>query len=223
MITLHHLENSRSFRILWLLEELGLAYELIQYQRDPKSGQAMSDLKGQSVLGKAPLIVDDGLEIVESGAIIEYLLDTYAKGAFRPAAGTPDRVQYNIWLHAAEGSVMNLLVLALFLNRMDSQAPFFIKPFIKPVTRAVREGYLNPNLGKVLQSIELQLNSSTWFAGEDFTAADVQMGFVMFALSARGGLNAEYPACKRWLEQMEARPAYQRAMEKNGPMRLLGS
>lgn len=223
MITLHHLENSRSFRILWLLEELELDYRLVHYRRDPKSGQAMADLKGQSVLGKAPLIVDDGLEIVESGAIIEYLLDRYADGALRPAVGSPERVHYNIWLHAAEGSVMNLLVLALFLNRMDSQPPFFIKPFIKPVTRAVREGYLNPNLAKVLKAIESQLSTSTWFAGEEFTAADVQMGFVMFALSARGGLNDDYPACKRWLEQMEARPAYQRAMEKNGPMRLLGS
>ncbi len=224
MITLHHLENSRSFRILWLLEELELEYELVHYRRDPKSGQAMADLKGQHPLGKAPYLIDGEMEVVESGAIIEYLLDQYdTESRLRPAAGSAERVLYNIWLHAAEGSVMNLLTLALFLNRMDSQAPFFIKPFIKPVTRAVRDAYLDHNLEKTRAAIEAQLGSTTWFAGEAFSAADVQMGFVMFALSGRGGLGDEYPACQRWLKQMEARPAYQRAMQKNGPMRLLGS
>ncbi len=224
MITLHHLENSRSFRILWLLEELELEYELVQYRRDPQTGQAMADLKGQHTLGKAPYLIDGETEVVESGAIIEYLLDQYdQENRFRPAAGTAERIQYNIWLHAAEGSVMNLLTLALFLNRMDSQAPIFIKPFIKPVTRAVRDAYLNHNLGKTMAAIEAQLTASTWFAGEAFSGADVQMGFVMFALSGRGGLDEQYTASQRWIKQMEARPAYQRAMQKNGPMRLLGS
>ena len=223
MITLHHLENSRSFRILWLLEELGLEYELVQYRRDPETGQAMADLRGTHTLGKAPLLIDEGIEVVESGAIVEYLLDTYDDGSLRPAVGTPERIQYNIWLHAAEGTVMNLLTLALFLNRMDSQSPFFIKPFIKPVTNSVRKAYLNPNLARTLAAIEKQLGQFTWFAGESFSGADVQMGFVMYALSARGGLGEAYPNCQRWMQQMEARPAYQRAMQKNGPMRLLGS
>ena len=223
MITLHHLENSRSFRILWLLEELGLEYELLKHRRDPKTGQAMADLKGAHTLGKAPMLVDGDKEIMESGAIIEYLLDTYDDGSLRPALGSPERIQYNIWLHAAEGTVMSFLMLALFLNRMDSQSPFFIKPFINPVTKSVRDAYLNPNLGRTLAAIEKQLGQFTWFAGDSFSGADVQMGFVMYALSVRGGLTDGFPNCLRWLQQMESRPAYQRAMQINGPMRLLGS
>lgn len=221
MITLHHLENSRSFRILWLLEEMGLDYDLLHYRRDPDSGQAMADLREKHVLGKAPLLEDGVQVIVESGAIIEYLLDTYGDGSLRPAAGTPERIHYNTWMHAAEGSLMTLMILALFLNRMDSRSPFFIKPFIRVVTGKVREGYLDPNLARQLKFVESELGRRQWFAGEAFSAADVQMGFVMTALAARGGLDQQYPNCQRWMGQMQERPAYQRAMEKNGEMKLL--
>ncbi len=223
MITLHHLENSRSFRILWLLEELDLDYELVSYKRDKESGQAMADLKAQHLLGKAPLLVDGEQVVAESGAIIEYLLDHYGEGRLRPQSGSKERIEYNYWMHAAEGSIMNLLTLSLFLNRMDSQPPLPIRAIVKLVTGKVRSAYLNHNLQKTLEYIEHALGEQRWFAGQEFSAADVQMGFVMTALNARGGLNANYPNCQRWLQQVESRPAYQRAMEKNGEMKLLGS
>ena len=222
MLILHHLENSRSFRILWLLEELALAYELKTYARDPESGQAQADYKELHALGKAPLLIDDDNVLVESGAIIEYLLDTYGAGRLRPAIGTPERLRYNYWMHAAEGSIMNLLTLSLFLNRMDSRAPFFLKPFIRPVTGQVRRAYVRPNLGKTLAYIEQELGRSDWFAGDEFSAADIQMGYVMTALAARAGLGDDFPNCRRWQHQVEARPGYRRAMEKNGEMKLLG-
>lgn len=223
MLTLHHLENSRSFRILWLLEELELDYELVNYKRDPESGQAQADLRGKHMLGKAPLLVDGEQEIAESGAIIEYLLDSYGEGRLRPAVGTVERINYNFWLHAAEGTYMSLLILALFLNRMDSRSPFFIRPFIKLVTGKVRQAYLDPNMEKSLRLVETTLAEQRWFAGDEFTAADIQMGFVMTALSGRGGLDSRFPNCRRWIKEAESRPAWQRAMEKNGPMQLLGA
>ncbi|MEQ8407386.1 MAG: glutathione S-transferase [Gammaproteobacteria bacterium] len=223
MITLHHLENSRSFRILWLLEELGLDYELVEYKRDKASGQAEAELRKQHALGKAPLLVDGEQVVIESGAIIEYLLDRYGEGRFRPAPDSPDRIRYNYWLHASEGTVMTLMILSLFLNRMETQPPLPIRAIVKLVTGQVKTAYLNPNLKKIIDYIEAELGEHKWFAGAEFTAADVQMGFAMTALSARAGLKKDHPNCQRWLEQVEARPAYQRAMERNGEMKLLGS
>ncbi len=221
MITLHHLENSRSFRILWLLEELGLEYKLVQHRRDPETSAAMADYKDLHPLGKAPILIDGDKILIESGAIMEYLIDHHSDGQLRPGTDDEERYRYNYWMHAAEGSVMNLITLALFLNRMESRAPFFVRPFIKPVTRAVRSGYVNPNLQKTLLYTEQELGRYAWFAGDMFSGADIMMSFVMMAMAARGGLDEQYPNCQRWVRQMEQRPAFQRAMEKNGEMRLL--
>ncbi len=226
MLTLHHLENSRSFRILWLLEELQLDYELQQYRRDPDSGMAQTDLKSKHALGKAPLLEDEGRQIAESGAIIEYLLDHYGDKAaepLRPEARSDERIRYNFWLHAAEGTYMNLLLLTLFMNRMESRSPLLIRPIVRMVTGKVRQSYLQPNMQRAIAHVESELAARPWFAGEQFSAADIQMGFVMTALAARGGLDEGFPACQRWQQQVEQRPAWQRAMEKNGPMQLLGS
>lgn len=221
MLVLHHLDNSRSIRILWLLEEMQLEYELRQHQRDSKSGLAQSDLKQHSTLGKAPMLEDGDRLILESGAIIEYLLDHYGDGSLRPPEKSEQRIHYNYWLHAAEGTYMNVLTLTLFLNRMDSGAPLLFKLFIKPVTNTVRRTYLTPYMQACMTQLEGQLGERTWFAGDAFSAADIQMGFVMTALAARGGLGDDYPNCQRWLKQVQERPGYQRAMAKNGPMELV--
>jgi len=220
MLVLHHLENSRSFRILWLLEEMQLEYELREHKRDSSSGLAKADLKERSKLGKAPMLEDDDRLVLESGAIIEYLLDHYGDGSLRPAEKTEERIHYNYWLHAAEGTYMNVLTLTLFLNRMESGAPLLFRLFLKPVTNTVRRTYLTPYMQSCMAQLEEHLGENTWFAGDSFSGADIQMGFVMTALGTRGGLSDEYPNCQRWMQRMEERPAYQRAMEKNGPMEL---
>ena len=221
MITLHHLENSRSIRILWLLEELGLTYNLERYNRDRESDLVKDDFKKLHSLGKAPILTDGNLVLIESAAIIEYLIDTYANGRLKPHVATPERIKYNYWMHAAEGSAMNLATVALVLNRMDARTPFLFRPIIKMVTKKVREGYITPSMDNFMAYIEAQLSSSLWFAGREFSGADVQMGFVMSALQARGGLNDKYPSAMRWLGQMNDRPAYQAAMEKNGDFNLV--
>ncbi len=223
MITLHHLENSRSIRILWLLEELGIEFKLEHFGRDRTTDIAKEEFKSLHVLGKAPLITDGELVIAESGAIIEYILDSYGNGKLRPQIGTSERIKYNYWMHAAEGSLMNLNTLALILNRMDAKSPLIIKPIIKAVTRKVREGYLNANMTKLLAHMEAELEADKWFSGTEFTAADIQMGYVMLALEVRGGMNSSHVNCKRWIRQMNERPAFQTAMEKNGPLVLLES
>lgn len=221
MLVLHHLDNSRSFRILWLLEEMQLEYELKQHHRDARSGLAGSDLKEHSKLGKAPILEDDDRLILESGAIIDYVLDRYGDGSLRPEPGTDARIHYNYWLHAAEGTYMNVLTLTLFLSRMDSGAPLLFRLFIKPVTNTVRRTYLTPYMESCMAQLEDHLGKHTWFAGAQFSGADIQMGFVMTALSARGGLGDNYPNCQRWLRQVAERDGYQRAMAKNGPMELM--
>ena len=221
MITLHHLENSRSIRILWLLEELGVEYQLEHFRRDRDSDLAKNDFKKLHRLGKAPILTDGDLVLIESAAIIEYLIDTYANGRFKPHVATPERISYNYWMHAAEGSAMNLATVSLVLNRMDSRVPFIIKPILKMVTKKVRESYIKPGMANFIDYIEEQLSQSSWFAGKEFSGADIQMGFVMTVLQARGGLDDKYPNAMRWLEQMAERPAFQAAMEKNGDFNLL--
>ncbi len=221
MLTLHHLENSRSIRILWLLEELGIEYKLEHFQREPENNMAKDNFKALHTLGKAPIISDNGQIIAESGTIIEYLLDTYGNEKFRPEVGTKERTRYNYWMHAAEGSVMNINTIVLLLNRFDERAPWIFKPIIKLVTSKARSSYVQPNMERLYAFMESELASSKWFAGDEFTAADVQMGYVMSALEARGGMNANHVGCKRWIEQMKARPAFQSAMEKNGDLILL--
>ncbi|MBN3564377.1 glutathione S-transferase family protein [Aliamphritea spongicola] len=221
MITLYHLENSRSIRILWLLEEMGLEYELLHFQREQENSMAEARFKQLHVLGKAPLLSDGERMIAESGAIIEYLLDTYGDRGLRPEAGTDARIGYNYWLHAAEGSIMNVNTMELLLNRFDQRAPWLFKPVIRLMTSKARATYTGPVTRLLLQSMETTLEQQAWFAGDDFSAADIQMGYTVRALQARGGLGRDYPACQRWIMQMEARPAYKSAMEKNGDFQLL--
>ncbi|RYZ83048.1 MAG: glutathione S-transferase [Proteobacteria bacterium] len=221
MITVHHLNNSRSQRILWLLEEMGLPYQVQRYERDPKTMLAPPELRAIHPLGKSPLITDQGQTLAESGAIIEYLLDTYANGKLRPAVGTPERLRFTYWLHYAEGSAMSPLLLSLIFGRLpDNPMPVFVKPIVKVIAEKVKTGFVDPQLNMHIDYMEKELEKSSWFAGEHFTAADIQMSFVVEAASARMGLRNR-PQLKAFLDRIHARPAYKQALEKGGPYELM--
>ncbi|MCC2957973.1 glutathione S-transferase [Massilia sp. IC2-477] len=217
MIVVHHLNNSRSQRILWLLEELGLDYEIKKYQRDPKTMLAPPELKAVHPLGKSPVITDDGLVVAESGAIVEYLTGRYGNGRLVPAAGTPERLRYTYFLHFAEGSAMSPLLMKLVFDKVEnSRMPFFAKPIARSIARKVKDSFVLPNIRSQLDFLESELGKSTWFAGEEFSAADIQMSFALEAAAARGGLGSQYPKLSAFLQRIHARPAYARALERGG-------
>ena len=218
MIILHHLENSRSQRVLWLLEELGLPYELRRYARDRTTLQAPPELFKVHPLGKSPVITEDGVTVAESGAIVEYLLDRHGAGRLRPAAGTPERLQFTYWLHFAEGSAMPFLLLKLVFDKVRAApVPFFIRPVVKGVADQVMRSFVAPNLQRQLDFMEAEIARQPWFAGSEFSAADVQMSYPVEAAAARAGLDARYPALNDWLARIHARAAYRRALEVGGP------
>jgi len=217
MIVVHHLNNSRSQRILWLLEELGVEYDIKKYQRDPKTMLAPAELKAVHPLGKSPVITDDVNVVAESGAIVEYLVERYGQGKFIPPAGTPDKLRYSHILHYAEGTGMPPLLMKLVFDRIETERmPFFVKPIAKGIAAKVKKMFIMPNIENNLAFLEGELNKSTWFAGEEFTAADVQISFVLEAAASRGGLDARYPKLMAWLARIHARPAYQRALARGG-------
>ena len=223
MLTVHHLENSRSQRILWLLEELGVEYEIKRYGRDKQTGLAPPELKDIHPLGKAPVIDDDGVTVAESGAIIEYLADNYDDGKLRPPNGTPEALAYTYWLHYAEGSFMPLMIISLILARIDTAPmPFFIKPVARGITGKVRSGYLSANVSNNLAFVEQTLAQSTWFCGDTFTAADVQMSFPLEAAEVRIDLADDYPHIDGFLRAIRARPAYKTALDRGGHYELMG-
>jgi glutathione S-transferase len=217
MIIVHHLNNSRSQRILWLLEELGLAYEIKKYQRDPKTMLAPPELRAVHPLGKSPVIQDGDTIVAESGAIIEYLTGRYGDGRLAPAPGTPERMRYTYFLHYAEGSAMPPLLLKLVFDRVEnSPAPFFVRPIARAIANKVKDGFVLPQIRQHLAFLEGELAERAWFAGDDFSAADIQMSFPLEAAAARGGLDGKYPKLSAFLERIHARPAYQRALERGG-------
>ncbi|MGH8530843.1 MAG: glutathione S-transferase [Nevskiales bacterium] len=221
MITVHHLNNSRSQRVLWLLEELGLEYEVKRYERDAKTMLAPPSLKAVHPLGKSPVITDGDATVAESGAISDYLVERYGRGRFAPPAGTPQRLRYNYWIHYAEGSLMPLLVMKLIFSWLPKGTPALIRPIAKAIVQGVNHKFLGPNLKLHLDFIESELGKSSWFAGEEFSAADVQMSFPLEAAMARAGSDASRPKIAAFVERVRARPAYQRALKKGGPFELL--
>lgn len=218
MITVHHLNNSRSQRVLWLLEELGLPYEIKKYQRDAKTMLAPPELKAVHPLGKSPVITDGDAVVAESGAIVEYLLDGYGEGRLRPAAGTPERLRFTYWLHFAEGTAMNPLLMKLVFNRiLHAPMPFFAKPIARGIANKVLSSFVDPNIKSQLDFMEAELGRSEWFAGSEFSAADIQMSFPLEAAAQRAGLDASRPRLMAFLKRIHARPAYRRALERGGP------
>jgi glutathione S-transferase len=223
MISVHHLENSRSQRVLWLLEELGCPYEVIRYERDPKTMLAPSSLRKVHPLGRSPVVVDGDRTLAESGAIIEYLADSYGDGRLAPARGTPERLRYSYWLHYAEGSAMSPLLLKLIFTRMPkAPLPFFLRPLVRGIAAKAQAHYVDPQLALHIDYWESELSKHSWFAGEELTAADIQMSFPLEAAQARVGFGARRPRLSAFLERIHARPAYQRALAVGGPFKIPG-
>ncbi len=221
MLVVHHLNNSRSQRILWLLEELGVPYEIRHYQRDPQTMLAPPALRAIHPLGKSPVITDGELTLAESGAIVEYLADRYGAGRLIPAPGTPERLRCNYWLHYAEGSAMPPLLLKLVFRRIETTPmPFFAKPVAKGIARKVQDGFVDPQLKLHLDYLEGELGKSEWFGGDTFGVADIQLSFPLEAFAARGGLDDHCPRLAAFLQRIHARPAYQRALQQGGEYRL---
>lgn len=222
MIVVHHLNNSRSQRVLWLLEELGLEYRIEFYQRDAKTMLAPPALRAIHPLGKSPVITDGDTTVAESGAIIEYLVERYGNGRFIPAAGTPDKLRWRYFMHYAEGSMMTPLLMKLVFDRVESApAPFFVKPVARAIAAKVKSSYIMPQIESHLDYLEGELAKAEWFSGAEFGAADVQMSFPLEAASARGGLARSRPKLMAYLQRIHARPAYQKALEAGGPYELL--
>jgi glutathione S-transferase len=218
MIIVHHLNNSRSQRILWLLEELGVPYEVKRYERDPKTMLAPPALLAVHPLGKSPVIVDGTVTVAESGAIIEYLVAQYGGGRLIPPANTPERLRYTYWLHYAEGSAMPPLLLKLVFDRVaNAPTPWPISAIARRIAGTVQGNFIGPQLTGHLDYMESELRAHTWFAGEEFTAADVQMSFPLEAAAVRAGLDATRPRLMAFLARIHARDAYKRALERGGP------
>jgi glutathione S-transferase len=222
MITVHHLNNSRSQRVLWLLEELGVPYEVKRYERDAETMLAPASLRAVHPLGKSPVITDRAVTLAESGAIVEYLAANYGDGRLVPPAGTPERLRYTYWLHYAEGSAMPPLLMSLIFSRVrNAPAPFFVRPIARGIADKVMSSFVAPQIKLHLDYMEGELGKTTWFAGNDFSAADVQMSFPLEAAAARGGLDAGRPSLTGFLDRIHARPAYQRALALGGPYELM--
>lgn len=220
MIIVHHLNNSRSQRILWMLEELGVDYEVKRYEREP-SMQAPASLRAVHPLGKSPVVVDGDKTLAESGAILEYLSETYGGGRFTPPSGTPERLRYTYFLHYAEGSLMPLLLMKLVFGRLPSRVPFLMRPVARAIAGGAEKTLLGPQIANHFAFLEGELAQREWFAGSDFSAADVQMSFPLEAATARAGLGNRYPRLKSFLDRIHARPAYARALERGGAYELM--
>jgi glutathione S-transferase len=216
MLTVHHLNNSRSQRVLWLLEELGLPYEIVRYQRQSNM-LAPPELRAIHPLGKSPVITDAGNTVAESGAIIDYVVATYGEGRLIPPAGSPERLRFTYWLHYAEGSAMPPLLLKLIFGLLPKRSPWLMRPMVNAISGKVLATMVTPQLKNHMAFWESELGKSDWFAGNEFSAADIQMSFPLEAAAARGGLERGHPKAMAFLERIHARPAYQRALERGGP------
>lgn len=204
MIVIHHLNDSRSQRVLWLLEELGLPYQIKHYQRDPQTRLAPPELMAVHPLGKSPVLTDDGQTVFESGAIVDYLIRHHGGGRLQPSVGWPEHETYLQWLHYAEGSAMLPLMLKLYVARLgEAGAPLAPR--------------IDSELANHLGFIDASLQGRDWLVGQDLTGADIQMSFVG---EAARGLRARYPNIDAWVKRFQARPAYQRALERGGPYAL---
>ena len=217
MLVVHHLNNSRSQRMLWLLEELGVPYEVKRYERDAKTMLAPPSLLTIHPLGKSPVIVDGDVTVAESGAIIEYLVGKYGDGRLLPPVGTAQRLRYTYWLHYAEGSAMTPLLLKLVFDRVATNpAPWPVSAIARRIAATVTNAFIAPNLKRHFDYIEAELNLHTWFAGEEFTAADIQMSFPLEIAVPRAGLSASRPKSIAFLERIRTRDAYKRALQRGG-------
>lgn len=223
MIIVHHLNFSRSQRVLWLLEELGLPYDIRFYKRNARTMLAPPELRKVHPLGKSPVITDGELTLAESGAILEYLVQRYGDGRLKPAPGTPDALRYLYWMHYAEGSLMPPLLLKLVFDQIPkARMPFFARPIARAISQKALKGFVMPQIDTHLDFIESELGAAPWFTGAGFTVADIQMSFPLEAARARGGLDGARPRLVDFLDRIHARPAYAKALERGGEFGILG-
>lgn len=217
MITVHHLNDSRSQRVLWLLEEMGLPYEVKRYQRDAKTRLAPPELRAIHPLGKSPVLDDGDVRVAETGAIIEYLLEAHPGSGLRPAPGTEAGRRFTYWLHYAEGSAMTPLLLKLIFGVLPDRVPFLVRGVARGISKAMNANMIDPQLTAHTALWEAELARSAWFAGDAFSAADIMMSFPIEAGGSRIAYGADKPRLKAFLKAIHARPAYQRALERGGP------
>lgn len=226
MITVHHLDNSRSQRVLWLLEELGVPYEITLYERDPVTMLAPKELRDIHPLGKAPVVTDDGsgetIVLAESGAVLEHLAETYGDGRLMPERGTRAHRDCRYWLHYGEGSAMPPLLLKLVFTKVATDAPWIVRPIAKAISKQVHKAFITPQLKLHMGFWEKTLGARAYFAGEAFTVADVQMVFPVEAALARGGRRDDYPKVAAWLDRVQSRPTWAKAIARGGPYAILG-
>jgi glutathione S-transferase len=217
LIVVHHLNNSRSQRVLWLLEELGVDYEVKRYERNKQTMLAPPELRAVHPLGKSPVIEVDGQVLAESGAIVEYLADRYAGGKLARPQGSPARYSYIYWLHYAEGSAMPPLLLKLFVDRIAAaKMPFFARPIVRKVRQSAIDAFIGPQLKLHLDYMESALAGRDWFVDDGFSAADIQLSFPLETAVSRAGLDESRPRLMDFLRRIHARPAYRRALERGG-------
>lgn len=222
MITVHHLNNSRSQRVLWLLEELEVPYEIVKYERDPKTLLAPPTLQAVHPLGKSPVITDGANTIAESGAILEYLVEAYGKGRLVPPVGTPAYRDYRYFMHYAEGSLMPYLLLKLVFAKVKSApVPFFVKPVVKKIANTVSSQFVTPNLKRHLKFLGDHLEKHAYFAGDELTVADIQMSYPLEAIVERALDLEPSPKLLALARTFQDRPAYKRALERGGPSTMV--
>tara|TARA_B100000949_G_scaffold6583_1_gene5381 strand:- start:631 stop:1293 length:663 start_codon:yes stop_codon:yes gene_type:complete len=216
MIKIHHLEDSRSQRILWLLEELGLDYEVIRYERDPETRLAPDALRAVHPLGKSPILEEDDIIVAETGAIIEYVIETHGGGRLKPAKGTPEARAWTYWMHYAEGSAMPPLLMKLVFQMLPQNANALVRPMVKAIASRTQDSFIDPRVKEHVEFWDSSLAPTGWFAGDAFTAADIIMSFPLEAAADRS-IAGQYPNISGFLTRIHERPAYQRALERGGP------
>jgi glutathione S-transferase len=222
VLTVHHLNNSRSQRVLWLLEELDAPYEIVRYERDAKTMLAPPELKAIHPLGKSPVITEDGETIAETGAIIEYILERHGQGRLAPPPGTPAYRRLRYWLHYAEGSAMPPLVMKLVFGRLPLNAPALIRPIVNGVAKQAQTSFIDPQLVAHFDYWEAELGKAEWFCGAEFSAADIMMSFPVEAAANRAAVRVGHPKVAAFLKKIHNRPAYRRALERGGPYAYAG-
>ncbi len=216
MVTLHHLEYSQSFRVLWLLEELDVDYELQLYNRDPETYLAPPEYKALSPTGAAPVITHGDLVLAESNAILEYLLDLYPSDELLPPAGSADRARHLFWFHASQGSMMTFMLMDSIFRIIEERVPFFLTPLVKAILGKASESVIHPRMGALLALAEEHLETQPWFGGDELSIADVSLSYPMESAAERGYITDEHPLSQDWLHRVYERPAFRSAKKKDG-------
>ncbi|MCK0128207.1 glutathione S-transferase family protein [Erythrobacter sp. F6033] len=220
MLTLHHLECSQSFRILWLLEALGAPYELKKYDRDPESNLAPDEYKALSPLGTAPVVTDGDLVLAESNAIIDFVLDSYPESDLRPGAGHKDRARHLFWFHAAQGSLMSIQSVGMVLTLLETRTPWPVSSMLRTVFGQVRKVFVKPRLSALFELMESDLAKKPFFGGDNLTAADITLVYPMYAARDRGAFDTEYPNISAWFNRIESLPSFIAARVKDDRERI---